>query len=255
VWFGPISLLNPHPDIPLQPVLSEPDFTDSTEDELDKPVTLPSGPADDIFLGDGSDYPDRGVWFEYLDPSWSRFVGFAERPAEGVPGKTWWKPLEPYQLQWCGVGSENLFTPIRLPLGPAEDVPETGYVPDKLWTITGNEMSIAGFGSTDQITRIKTAEGGTTYSTDIEKLVQAMASFAPPAAMQTSWTSGQTITGNMLLERRPPAGPKTIPLAPASILLRGSTLRNTKRVFGAVIFAGHETKVPAFLCWVDYLSW
>jgi len=76
---------------------------------------------------------------------------------------------------------------------PAEDLT------DKPWTISDTYLSIAVSGSTDQITRIKSAEGGATYNTDIEKLIQAMASFAPLKALQTSWTSGQTITGNILL--------------------------------------------------------
>ena len=51
-----------------------------------------------------------------------------------------------------------------------------------------------------------------------------------------------TFVGNLLL--RPPAAREalTLPLSPASLLLRGSVLRNTRAVTGAVIFAGHETK-------------
>lgn len=51
-----------------------------------------------------------------------------------------------------------------------------------------------------------------------------------------------TFTGNLLLG--PPLVPqaKTLPLSPASVLLRGSALRNTRSVLGAVVFAGHETK-------------
>ena len=47
--------------------------------------------------------------------------------------------------------------------------------------------------------RIKTAEGNTLYDTDVEKLVQAMASFAPPAATQMEWNSGATSEGKVLL--------------------------------------------------------
>lgn len=51
-----------------------------------------------------------------------------------------------------------------------------------------------------------------------------------------------TFVGNLLL--RPPAAREavTLPLSPASLLLRGSVLRNTRAITGAVIFAGHETK-------------
>ena len=42
-------------------------------------------------------------------------------------------------------------------------------------------------------------------------------------------------------------GPGTIALSPASILLRGSSLRNTKSILGLVVFAGHETKVTGAL--------
>lgn len=51
-----------------------------------------------------------------------------------------------------------------------------------------------------------------------------------------------TFTGNLILKRAH-ARSGTIALSPASILLRGSSLRNTKSILGLVIFAGHETKV------------
>ncbi|KAG2453313.1 hypothetical protein HYH02_001537 [Chlamydomonas schloesseri] len=44
-------------------------------------------------------------------------------------------------------------------------------------------------------------------------------------------------TGNLLLDG------KTLPISPAAILLRGCNLRNTDKVVGAVIYAGHETKI------------
>ena len=51
-----------------------------------------------------------------------------------------------------------------------------------------------------------------------------------------------TFVGNLLL--RPPlvGAAVTLPLSPASVLLRGSVLRNTRTALGVVIFAGHETK-------------
>nr|WP_171938805.1 calcium-binding protein [Herbaspirillum rubrisubalbicans] len=54
-------------------------------------------------------------------------------------------------------------------------------------------------GSDNHIERIKTAEGYTLYDTDVEKLVQAMASFAPPAATQMEWSGGQSSQGKVLL--------------------------------------------------------
>ncbi|MDR7094704.1 calcium-binding protein [Hydrogenophaga laconesensis] len=55
-------------------------------------------------------------------------------------------------------------------------------------------------GSDNQIERIKTAEGYTLYNSDVEQMVQAMASFAPPSAGQTSWTNGQrSSTGQVLI--------------------------------------------------------
>lgn len=57
-----------------------------------------------------------------------------------------------------------------------------------------------------------------------------------------------TFTGNLMLEGRGRATTKTLPLAPISILLRGSSLRNTSRSLGAVIYTGHETKVPTMPC-------
>ncbi|XP_072977249.1 phospholipid-transporting ATPase 3 isoform X2 [Typha angustifolia] len=46
-----------------------------------------------------------------------------------------------------------------------------------------------------------------------------------------------TFTGNLILEKQ------TLPLSPNQLLLRGCSLRNTEYIVGAVIFAGHETKV------------
>jgi hypothetical protein len=63
----------------------------------------------------------------------------------------------------------------------------------KDWYLTGST------GVDNQIERIKTADGFTMYNTDVEKLVQAMAAFAPPAAATTSWTSGTTQNGQTLL--------------------------------------------------------
>jgi hypothetical protein len=74
-------------------------------------------------------------------------------------------------------------------------------------------------------------------------------------------------TGNLLLE--PPVAPGgeeiRLPISPASVLLRGCTLRNTERVFGAVIYAGvclgggggvgraRVHQVRGFSCWCS--SW
>ncbi|MET3431692.1 Ca2+-binding RTX toxin-like protein, partial [Herbaspirillum seropedicae] len=82
-----------------------------------------------------------------------------------------------------------------------------------LWfSQVGKDLQIDVLGSTDQVTvkdwyagtsnrieRIKTADGKTMYDSDVDKLVQAMASFDPPAASQTSWTDGQTSKGKVLL--------------------------------------------------------
>jgi len=81
---------------------------------------------------------------------------------------------------------------------------------------TGNDLQIDVLGTADQIRvkdwyvggasgsdhhieRIRTAEGYTLYDSDVEKLVQAMASFAPPAATQTEWRSGQSSADQVLL--------------------------------------------------------
>lgn len=63
----------------------------------------------------------------------------------------------------------------------------------KDWYVGGSS------GTANHIERIKTADGKTLYDTDVEKLVQAMASFAPPSATQTSWKEGQTNQGKVLL--------------------------------------------------------
>ncbi|WP_244940013.1 calcium-binding protein [Herbaspirillum seropedicae] len=86
-----------------------------------------------------------------------------------------------------------------------------------LWfSKAGNDLRIDVLGSTDQVLvkdwyaggasgsdnhleRIKTADGKTLYDTDVDKLVQAMASFAPPSATQTSWPTTQSDNGKVLL--------------------------------------------------------
>ncbi|WP_343722942.1 calcium-binding protein [Herbaspirillum seropedicae] len=86
-----------------------------------------------------------------------------------------------------------------------------------LWfSKAGNDLKISVLGSKDQVTvkdwyvggdsgtdnhieRIKTADGKTLYDTDVEQLVQAMASFAPPTATQSSWKDGQSSNGKVLL--------------------------------------------------------
>jgi YD repeat-containing protein len=65
--------------------------------------------------------------------------------------------------------------------------------------VTVKGWYVVGFGTDQQIERIKTAEGLTMYNTDVEKLVQAMAAFTPPSAAQTSWINGQTSNGQTLL--------------------------------------------------------
>jgi phospholipid-transporting ATPase len=54
-----------------------------------------------------------------------------------------------------------------------------------------------------------------------------------------------TFTGNLLLEPPHSPGPDAakLPISPAAVLLRGCTLRNTERIFGAVIYAGEELLV------------
>lgn len=80
----------------------------------------------------------------------------------------------------------------------------------------GNDLQIDVLGTTDQIRvkdwyvggvsgtdnhieRISTADGMTLYDSDVDKLVHAMAAFAPPAAGQTRWTSGQSSNGQILM--------------------------------------------------------
>jgi Ca2+-binding RTX toxin-like protein len=66
--------------------------------------------------------------------------------------------------------------------------------------VTVKDWYVGGKSGTDHhVERIKTADGSTLYDSDVAQLVQAMASFAPPAALQTEWTSGQTSAGKVLL--------------------------------------------------------
>jgi hypothetical protein len=93
----------------------------------------------------------------------------------------------------------------------------TDIAQTNLWfSQDGNDLRINVLGSEDQITvkdwftggssgsdnhieRIRTSEGYTLYDSDVAKLVQAMASFAPPAATQTEWVNGQISQDKVLL--------------------------------------------------------
>jgi Ca2+-binding RTX toxin-like protein len=88
---------------------------------------------------------------------------------------------------------------------------------DNLWlSQVGKDLRIKVLGTTDQVTvkdwyvggssgtdnhieRIQTADGKVLNDTDVEKLVQAMASFAPPTATQTNWAEAQGGNGKLLL--------------------------------------------------------
>ncbi|BEV15978.1 calcium-binding protein [Herbaspirillum sp. DW155] len=63
----------------------------------------------------------------------------------------------------------------------------------KDWYAGGNS------GSDNHIERIRTADGKTLHDTDVDKLVQAMASFGAPSATQTSWPTTQGGDGKVLL--------------------------------------------------------
>ena len=79
----------------------------------------------------------------------------------------------------------------------------TGVTADQLWfKHVGNdlELSIIGtndkatvknwyLGSQNQIEQFKTADGKTLINTDVEKLVQAMAAYTPPAAASSTLPS------------------------------------------------------------------
>lgn len=67
--------------------------------------------------------------------------------------------------------------------------------------VTIKDWYVGGTSGTDhRVERIRTADGNTLYDTDVAQLVQAMASFAPPPALQTEWSNGQTsATGKVLL--------------------------------------------------------
>lgn len=63
----------------------------------------------------------------------------------------------------------------------------------KDWYVDGES------GTDNRIEHIKTADGLTMYETDVERFVQAMDAFAPPAGAQTRWTNGQTSNGQVLM--------------------------------------------------------
>ncbi|KAK9844803.1 hypothetical protein WJX74_007043 [Apatococcus lobatus] len=70
-----------------------------------------------------------------------------------------------------------------------------------------------------------------------------LASFKAQVQCEQPNASLYTFTGNLLLGPPVMGNDLTLPLTPASIVLRGCSLRNTGFIMGAVIFAGHETKV------------
>lgn len=51
-------------------------------------------------------------------------------------------------------------------------------------------------------------------------------------------------TGNLLLEPPVVPAPAKIAIGPSAIILRGCNLRNTERVFGAVIYTGRCRQTP-----------
>lgn len=75
------------------------------------------------------------------------------------------------------------------------------------------------------------------YTQPVHWLLQGQVQCEQPNA------SLYTFTGNLLLDPPVVENSLTLPLTPASIVLRGCSLRNTGFITGAVIFAGHETKV------------
>ena len=56
-----------------------------------------------------------------------------------------------------------------------------------------------------------------------------------------------TFVGNLIYQEQ--SGETTLPIGPSSLLLRGSSLRNTEWVVGLVIYAGHDSKAsPTAFC-------
>ncbi|KAK9829125.1 hypothetical protein WJX72_004020 [[Myrmecia] bisecta] len=72
---------------------------------------------------------------------------------------------------------------------------------------------------------------------------QSLGNFSGELHCEQPNASLYTFTGNLKLGAPFVEAPVTLPLSPASILLRGSSLRNTESAIGVVVFAGHETKV------------
>ncbi len=86
-----------------------------------------------------------------------------------------------------------------------------------LWfSRTGSDLQIRLLGGTDNITvrdwfmpgtsgadnqleRIRTADGLTLYNTDISRMVETMAAFAPPPLSQTAWRPGDVSNGKVLM--------------------------------------------------------
>ena len=82
---------------------------------------------------------------------------------------------------------------------------DTGIAANQLWfTKTGNNLDVSIIGTTDKFTvsnwylgnqyhveQFKTSDGKTLLDSQVQNLVQAMASFAPPPVGQTTLTTAQ----------------------------------------------------------------
>ena len=73
----------------------------------------------------------------------------------------------------------------------------------------------------------------------------ALSKFTPQATVRCEPPNSRLyhFTGNLELPSLLSPEPLVVSAPPASVLLRGCSLRNTHRVIGMVIYAGHDTKI------------
>lgn len=86
--------------------------------------------------------------------------------------------------------------------------------------------------------KIKQASPQTSHMTAPQLVLQMHGSLRSEHPNNSLYTYEGTmeLTGNMGV-------PKTIPLGPDQMLLRGAQIRNTPWSYGLVVFTGHETKL------------
>jgi phospholipid-transporting ATPase len=129
-------------------------------------------------------------------------------------------------------------------VGDIVRLPSDSFIPADLVLLASSEP--------EGLCYIETANLDGETNLKIKQASPHTSAFVTPRAVQQSLqgtlrseqpnNSLYTYEGTLEL-RLPDGSPKTVPLGPDQILLRGAQLRNTPWVYGLVVFTGHETKL------------